>query len=58
MVNSGTEIFNPRTGQRTIFLQTAADTGGELCERKLSIRHMGLLNRNTYTPSNTVAAKS
>jgi len=30
MVTSGNEIFNPRTGQRTIFLQTAADTGGAL----------------------------
>lgn len=30
MVTSGSEIFNPRTGQRTLFLQTAADTGGAL----------------------------
>ncbi len=30
MAKSGSEIFNPRTGQRTIFLQTAADTGGDL----------------------------
>jgi quercetin dioxygenase-like cupin family protein len=30
MAKSGSEIFNPRTGQRTIFLQTAADTGGTL----------------------------
>ncbi|MCC6616306.1 MAG: cupin domain-containing protein [Anaerolineae bacterium] len=30
MVQSGSEIFNPRTGQRTIFLQTAADTNGNL----------------------------
>jgi quercetin dioxygenase-like cupin family protein len=30
MVTSGSEIFNPRTGQRTLFLQTAADTGGTL----------------------------
>lgn len=30
MVKSGSEILNPRTGQRTIFLQTAADTGGKL----------------------------
>jgi len=28
MAKSGSEIFNPRTGQRTLFLQTAADTGG------------------------------
>ena len=28
MAKSGSEILNPRTGQRTIFLQTAADTGG------------------------------
>lgn len=28
MVTSGSEILNPRTGQRTIFLQTATDTGG------------------------------
>jgi mannose-6-phosphate isomerase-like protein (cupin superfamily) len=30
MARSGTEIFNPRTGQRTLFLQTAADTSGVL----------------------------
>lgn len=30
MAVSGSEIFNPRTGQRTIFLQTAADTNGKL----------------------------
>lgn len=30
MVQSGSEIFNSRTGQRTIFLQTAADTDGKL----------------------------
>lgn len=30
MAQSGSEIFNPRTGQRTRFLQTAADTGGKL----------------------------
>jgi mannose-6-phosphate isomerase-like protein (cupin superfamily) len=30
MATSGSEILNPRTGQRTIFLQTAADTGGTL----------------------------
>ncbi len=30
MAKSGSEILNPRTGQRTIFLQTAADTGGKL----------------------------
>lgn len=30
MVKSGSEIANPRTGQRTIFLQTAANTGGKL----------------------------
>lgn len=28
MATSGSEIVNSRTGQRTIFLQTAADTGG------------------------------
>lgn len=30
MATSGSEIVNPRTGQRTVFLQTAADTGGTL----------------------------
>lgn len=30
MATSGSEIINPRTGQRIIFLQTAADTGGKL----------------------------
>lgn len=30
MAKSGSEILNPRTGQRTIFLQAAADTGGKL----------------------------
>ena len=30
MARSGSEIFNPCTGQRTIFLQTAADTSGAL----------------------------
>ena len=30
MATSGSEIVNSRTGQRTIFLQTAADTGGTL----------------------------
>jgi quercetin dioxygenase-like cupin family protein len=28
MAQSGSEILNSRTGQRTLFLQTAADTGG------------------------------
>ncbi len=28
MAKSGSEIFNPRTGQRTLFLKTAADTSG------------------------------
>ncbi|MBI5670415.1 MAG: cupin domain-containing protein [Chloroflexi bacterium] len=28
MAQSGSEILNSRTGQRTIFLRTAADTGG------------------------------
>jgi quercetin dioxygenase-like cupin family protein len=32
MAKSGSEIFNPRTGQRTIFLQTAADTDGKLLQ--------------------------
>ena len=30
MAIPGSEIVNPRTGQRTIFLQTADDTGGAL----------------------------
>lgn len=30
MAKSGSETLNPRTGQRTVFLQTAADTGGKL----------------------------
>jgi quercetin dioxygenase-like cupin family protein len=30
MVKSGSEIVNPRTGQRTLFLQTAGTTGGKL----------------------------
>lgn len=30
MAKSGSEIVNPRTGQRTIFLKTAADTSGML----------------------------
>jgi mannose-6-phosphate isomerase-like protein (cupin superfamily) len=30
MARSGSEIFNSRTGQRTVFLQTAADTSGAL----------------------------
>lgn len=30
MAIPGSEIVNPRTGQRTIFLQTADDTGGTL----------------------------
>lgn len=30
MAKTGSEISNPRTGQRTIFLQTAADTNGAL----------------------------
>jgi quercetin dioxygenase-like cupin family protein len=30
MVKSGSEISNPRTGQRTVFLQTAGSTGGKL----------------------------
>lgn len=29
MAKSGSEIFNPRTGQRTIFLKTAEDTDGK-----------------------------
>lgn len=30
MARAGTEIVNPRTGQRMVFLETAAGTGGEL----------------------------
>src|SRR5215213_7748783 len=30
MAKAGDEIFNPRTGQRVIFLQTGAETNGEL----------------------------
>lgn len=30
MAKSGSEILNPHTGQRTLFLQTAADTDGKL----------------------------
>lgn len=30
MAISGTQILNPRTGQRSVFLQTARDTGGKL----------------------------
>jgi quercetin dioxygenase-like cupin family protein len=32
MATSKSEIINPRTGQRTIFLQTAHDTGGALLQ--------------------------
>lgn len=32
MAISGSEIVNPRTGQRTIFLQTAQDTNGALLQ--------------------------
>lgn len=32
MATSGSDIFNPRTGQRTIFRQTAQDTGGALLQ--------------------------
>ena len=30
MAKAGDEIFNPRTGQRMIFLQTGKETSGEL----------------------------
>ncbi|MCX7601246.1 MAG: cupin domain-containing protein [Meiothermus sp.] len=30
MATRGTQILNPRTGQRSVFLQTAQDTGGAL----------------------------
>ena len=30
MAKAGDEIFNPRTGQRMIFLETGAETSGEL----------------------------
>jgi quercetin dioxygenase-like cupin family protein len=30
MAHAGSEIENPRTGQRMVFLQTGAETGGEL----------------------------
>lgn len=30
MATRGTQILNPRTGQRSVFLQTAHDTGGAL----------------------------
>lgn len=32
MVASGTEIYNPQTGQRTIFRKTSAETGGAFVE--------------------------
>jgi quercetin dioxygenase-like cupin family protein len=32
MAHAGDEIFNPRTGQRMVFRQTAADTGGSLLQ--------------------------
>jgi quercetin dioxygenase-like cupin family protein len=32
MATSKSEIVNPRTGQRTIFLRTAHDTGGDLLQ--------------------------
>lgn len=32
MVTAGTQIVNPRTGQRTVFLRTAGDTGGTLLQ--------------------------
>lgn len=32
MARAGDEIFNPVTGERIVFLRTAADTGGELLE--------------------------
>jgi quercetin dioxygenase-like cupin family protein len=32
MAKAGDEIFNPRTGQRMVFLKTAAETNGELLQ--------------------------
>lgn len=32
MARTGEELWNPLTGERIVFLQTAADTGGELLE--------------------------
>ena len=32
MAKAGDEIFNPRTGQRMIFLKTGTETGGELVQ--------------------------
>ncbi len=57
MAQSSSEILNSRTGQRTIFLRTAADTDGAYLRTETFHPPHQPQNRSMYIRSKRVAAR-
>jgi quercetin dioxygenase-like cupin family protein len=51
MARAGDVLVNPSTGERVTFLQTAADTGGELVQYDLEFIPRGFVAREHLHPS-------
>ena len=57
MAHAGEQIENPRTGQRMVFLQTGAETDGELLQIGASTRPAGSMSPSTVIPDRRAAPR-
>ena len=58
MIVAGQTVENPQTGERLVFHKTAAETGGEYTEFRLTSRPAGICRRPTSTPARASASRS